>query len=97
MASKRAVKIVLCWYQPEEWEKLKRTAADADVLDDTYEDWLASANQAIQTLHAEGQQVRKINVKIEALAAWCETQGKANNLAARSQYAADAAKQRSTL
>ena len=31
------------WYDRAQWTKLKQVAADAEKLDDTYEDWLRRA------------------------------------------------------
>jgi hypothetical protein len=88
--------VAFCWYQPEEWEKLKQTAADAEKLDDTYQDWKQNANDMIRFVRAAGRQVQKINITVEALNAWCQARGRENNSAARSHYATAMAKQRNS-
>ena len=86
--------VALCWYQPEEWKKLKQDAVDSETLDDTYKDWKKNANNIIRLLREAGRQVQKINVKIEDLEAWCKAVDRDNNSAARSHYAVAKAKQR---
>jgi len=44
--------IAFCWYQREEWEKLKATAVDKDDLDDSYDEWRTNASSAIAELRA---------------------------------------------
>lgn len=88
--------VAFCWYQPDEWEKLKQTAADAEKLDDTYKEWKKNANDMIRVVRATGRSVQKINIKTEALNAWCKAEGRENNSAARSHYATAMAKQRNS-
>jgi hypothetical protein len=88
--------VAFCWYQPEEWEKLKQSAADAEKLDDTYKEWKKNANDMIRFVRTAGRNVQKINIKIEALEAWCKTEGRENNSAARSHYATAMARQRNS-
>lgn len=33
----------IAWYTPDQWERVKLLADDADALDDTYNDWLKNA------------------------------------------------------
>jgi hypothetical protein len=86
--------VALCWYQPEEWTKLKQNAADAEILDDTYKDWKKNANDTIRLIREAGRQVQKINIKIDDLEAWCKAEDKDNNSAARTLYAIAIAEQR---
>jgi len=86
--------VALCWYQPEEWKKLKQSATDAETLDDTYKDWKKNANDMIRLIRTAGRQVQKINLKIEDLEAWCKAESRDNNSAARSHYATAKALQR---
>jgi hypothetical protein len=88
--------VVFCWYQPEEWTKLKQNAADAETLDDTYKDWKKNTNNAIHEIRAAGRQVQKINVKIDDLEAWCKAEGRDNDSAARTLYAIAIAEQRNS-
>ncbi len=88
------VNIVLCWYQSDQWEILKQTAADKEILDDSYEDWRLNANKAIAEIQSQGKNVQKISINIERLVAWCEQEGLENTSATRTQYAVVVAKER---
>lgn len=88
--------VAFCWYQPDEWEKLKQGAADAEKLDDTYKEWKKNANDMIRFVRAAGRNVQKINIKMEALDDWCKAEGRENNSAARSHYATAMATQRNS-
>lgn len=95
MSSEEIMVVAFCWYEQSEWEALKRTAADKEILDDTYEEWKQNANDSIATARAEGHQVQKIKIKIDRLEAWCGEQGIDNNSTARTQYAIHEAQRRS--
>ena len=84
-----------CWYQREEWEKLKATAVDKDALDDSYDEWKSNATRAIKDLRDVGQLVQKVKINIEQLDAWCEKNGVENTSEARSRYCSEVLKQRS--
>ena len=89
------IEIAFCWYEQDEWEILKRSAADKEILDDTYEEWKSNANDAIKEVRAEGHHIQKINVKIDRLEAWCCEQGVENTSKSRTEYAAHEARRRS--
>lgn len=92
----KSMVVPFCWYQPLEWEKLKRSAIDTDHLDDSYKDWKKNANEMIQFVRSTGRSVCKINVMVEKLNAWCLAEGMENNSAGRSRYAAAMARKRSS-
>jgi len=83
------------WFQPEEWQCLKETVDDPTTLDDTYQEWRHNAENAISELRANGEQVKKISIKISKLVTWCESKGIKPDSKARSEYAALLADQRS--
>jgi len=88
MSSNENVQVAFCWYEPDEWEMLKRTAVDAEILDDTYEAWKSNANNAIGEIRSQGVEVKKVSLKIHELESWCRNKAYVNNAEARSEYAA---------
>lgn len=84
------------WFQPKEWQCLKETVEDPSTLDDTYEEWRKNADKVIGEFRANGQQVRKISIKIDELLAWCEANGMKPESKARSEYAAFVSQQRNS-
>jgi hypothetical protein len=81
-------KYAFVWYRPESWSRLKTTAADANDLEDTYDEWHANAESTFKALRRQGMWLEKVEIDIDALLAWCEVQGQAPDATARSAYAA---------
>lgn len=78
-------KYAFVWYRPETWLRLKATAADANDLEDTYDDWHANAESTFNALRRQGMWLEKVD--IDDLLAWCKDQGQAPDATARSTYA----------
>ena len=81
------LEVALAWYRREQWALLRAIAADADKLEQTYDEWLAFASEELRKLEARGLQVHKIDVEIGALTRWCENEGRPVDGEARAQYA----------
>jgi len=88
MRSRSDPGIAFCWYEPEDWLKVKKSAADADKQDDSYEEWKSNANRAISDFRAEGLDVAKIAIKAEDFLAWCHENDIPNDGDTRSRFAA---------
>ena len=88
MADDENIGIAFCWYEADEWEKLKQTAADAKTLDNSYEEWKSGANNALSELIAQGLKINKIAMKMDEFDLWCKENNAKNNSNARSNYAA---------
>jgi len=88
MTSEESIGVAFCWYDPGEWEILKRTATDSEKLDDSYEEWKSNANRAVSELNAQGIKIKKISMKMYEFESWCKENGCINNSEARSEYAA---------
>jgi hypothetical protein len=84
--------IVLAWYSEEQWNLLKRRAADAHLLDETYEEWLEEMNRLERRLKQEGNAMVKCFVDIGELEQWCQKENVPLDGKARSQYAAEVAR-----
>ncbi len=82
------------WFQPDEWELLKRTVDDPSTLDDTYLEWRHNAESAINEIRGKGITINKISIKISQLLAWCDAEGVKPDSSARSEYAAFITQQR---
>jgi len=88
MSSSDSSVTVLAWYSEEEWPRLKQVAADADALDDTYEDWRQNIQGLIRTLALNDLPYIKYHVSVDELEAWCRVEGRPNDSAARAEYVA---------
>ncbi|NQV70188.1 MAG: hypothetical protein HQ498_09195 [Pseudohongiella sp.] len=87
MTEESNVNVGMCWYQREQWELLKESAADPERLDDSYEEWKTGANGAIQDLEKQGIYPKKVSVRVSELIEWCNEKGYELNGKARSEFA----------
>lgn len=87
MEKKGDLSIAFCWYEPDDWLKVKKSAADADKQDASYEEWKSNANRAISAIRAQGHGVAKITIKAEEFLAWCHENELLNDGDARSRFA----------
>ena len=78
----------VAWYRPEQWSRLVEISADANGLDDCYEDWLRNATARFEELAAAGFTLKRVDVDVERLLAWCVLHGQPVDARSRSAYAA---------
>jgi hypothetical protein len=78
----------VAWYRPEQWSRLVEICSDAEALDDSYEDWLRNATARFEQLTAAGWTLKRVDVEVEQLLAWCVVRGRPVDGQARSAYAA---------
>jgi len=81
--------VAVVWYRPEQWQRVRDIAADADALEDSYYEWLQIAEEKVTELQGSGLRVEKVDVDSEKLIRWCNEHGLENNGQARSRYAAE--------
>ena len=79
--------IGVAWYSLEQYDRLREISADADNLEDTYEEWKASAENALKTFSASGAVAYKVAVDVEELLKWCNSKNRQVDGAARSEFA----------
>jgi len=77
----------IAWYKPEQWHRLREISADADILETTFEEWLAIAEKALADFAARGGRAEKVLVDTEDLLAWCNERNLPVNGESRSRYA----------
>jgi hypothetical protein len=93
-APKPAAVVGCAWYRAGEWERLREIAADPEKLEQTYEEWVETAERALRGMREAGMRVEKVDVDVEELLAWCERRELAVDAGARAHYAAEALRQR---
>ncbi len=69
-------------------------SADKDRLEDSYEEWLASATGVVEELKRLGVDIELIEVDIDELVRWCRAKGKSIDGSARSGYVAEKLRQK---
>lgn len=86
------MQLAICWFDKEQWELLSKI--DPDGVDDSYEEWRASANKVISNLSKKGLNVVKVSIKVAELQDWCNSKGVKVNSSSRAEFAAMVAQQR---
>jgi hypothetical protein len=79
----------VAWYRRDQWPRLLEVAADADELEETYEGWLQMADERFNTFKVPGVLLKKIDVDVEELIAWCAERGRPVDGSARSEFVAE--------
>ncbi|NLF38136.1 hypothetical protein GX586_01735 [bacterium] len=76
----------VAWYRREQWELLRYVSSDADKLEDTYDEWLESAERTFKEILKAGINLVKVDVDVDELVAWCRSQGRPVDGDARSLF-----------
>ena len=76
------------WYKPEQWALLRAYSVDGDDLEDSFIEWSQHAEQKYKEFEQSGMNMHKVVIDVDALIAWCKTEGLPLDGAARSSYAA---------
>ncbi len=81
--------IAIVWYRPEQWQRVRDVATDAEELEMSYIEWLQVAEERFKEIQSKGFRVERVDVDSEELILWCNERGLENNGNARSRYAAE--------
>jgi hypothetical protein len=87
-------RIGIAWYRKPEWDLLRAAASDPEVLEGTYEEWLAGAERTLGDLQRAGIAVERVEVAVADLQAWCQARSIPLDGSARSSFAAELVRQR---
>jgi hypothetical protein len=83
-----ATVIGAAWYTREGWEQIRALAADPDLLENSYDEWLAMFGRTLSDLNAQGLFPEKVQVDPEKLVSWCKKGNRPIDAAARSEFVA---------
>ncbi len=79
--------IGVCWYRQDQYERFLASAKDREGLEATWGEWQISAERAIRQYRSMGLDVRKVEVDLDDLLAYCMVEGKPNTAETRAGYA----------
>ena len=86
LAPTRKIVVGFGWYDRAQWLRLTEVVADRAELDDTYEQWQRSANNAMSMLEGQGHKPQKVIVQVDALVSWCKERGLPIDGQSRAEY-----------
>ena len=66
----------IAWYSQDQWN-----------IEDTYEEWKANAEKALRDSQNAGISVRKVQIDVDELLAWCKSKNIPVDRASRSEFA----------
>ena len=84
----------VAWYRPEQWERLREVSEDVENLEETYQEWLQTAERMIRDGIPANVRVEKVDIDVEEVLAWCNAQGLAMNAEARSRFVSERLRQK---
>jgi len=85
-----SLNVAFAWYTSAQWAELRATADDPEALDDSYQAWLSSAEQALADLQARGVAIVPFQVVVADARKWARERGMRFDSAARAAYVTDA-------
>ncbi len=77
--------MAVAWYRAEDWPRWK--AISEDGMDDTYEEWLKEARQAVLTTSLGGAEVHRVIIEPDQFLKWARSKRKPITGGSRSEYA----------
>jgi hypothetical protein len=75
-------------YKPDQWEELLASAADREILEDTWEQWNQGIEELVAKLEARNIRFVRVLLDIEEIKQFCKEQGIPNDSTARAKLAA---------
>ena len=76
----------VCWYRQDQYERFLASADDRNMLEDTWAEWHVTAERVLRQYRARGLNIRKVEIDLDDLLAYCRAEGRPNNAATRSSY-----------
>ena len=76
----------VAWYRRDQWDRLLEISSDRAELEDTYDEWKAVAEENLGNLAKHGYKLRKVEIDIEELLIWCNSQNRAVDGDARTEF-----------
>jgi trans-aconitate methyltransferase len=83
------------FYKSEQWQKLRDTAVDADILEPTYDEWLQVLDSSIEKIRSHGLEPELVDVDVEDLLTFCKIRGLPNTGKTRAKFIAQTAGKKS--
>lgn len=86
--------IGMAWYRPEQWTLLREISVDREKMSETWSEWEATASAKLAELRERGVDIRKVDVDVRELQAWCERRHRPIDGAARSEFVVEQLRRR---
>ncbi len=84
------------FYRREQWQQLLDTAADADILEKTYDEWMDVLDSSLEKIRAHGIEPELVEVDVDELLAFCKERDLRNTAETRTKFIARTAAEKTT-
>jgi hypothetical protein len=79
--------LVVPWYAPESWLKMRAAAVDGEKLHDSFAEFERASDARLKDVTSAGHPVEKVEIDVDALIAWCEAEARPLDSMARQEFA----------
>lgn len=79
----------IAWYREADYARLRAMFEDGDVLHDTWEEWLKTANDTVAVLERDEAIVERVIIEPDEFLAWCTARGMPLNAKTRGTFAGE--------
>jgi trans-aconitate methyltransferase len=79
------------FYKREQWQRLRETAVDSDILETAYDSWLEVLDSSVERIRTHGLEPELIDVDVEELMAFCKERRLPNTAGARAKFVSEQA------
>ena len=76
----------VAWYRRDQWNRLLEIYSDHLELEDTYDEWKTVAEENLGNLAKHGYKFRKVEIDVEELLTWCNSQNRNVDGDARTEF-----------
>ncbi len=83
----------VAWYKAEQYDRVRALSTDKDSMHETYAEWRAGVEDFILKSSGMGLVLKKVEIDLDDMLAWCRLHGKDFNGKARSEYVAEKLRQ----
>lgn len=76
----------LAWYKKEDWNRLLEVSEDKSKIEETHDEWLKNAENAIKNFKKKGIKIEKVQIDLNELIRWCNERNLSLNGEARANF-----------
>jgi hypothetical protein len=77
------------WYTSPEWARMKATAVDPDVFEDSFSEWKAMAADNLELVRKANPNTVKVFIRADEFFTWCHLRALTNIAEARAEFVAE--------
>ncbi|OPX55130.1 hypothetical protein SAMN02745127_02231 [Oceanospirillum multiglobuliferum] len=76
----------ICWISEPQWTRFLEVAEDANLLENSWQEWAEKTDEMITAFAEKGITVVKVPVDVEELIQWCEEKERVITSSSRAEF-----------